>query len=143
MAEALAGLSHLRSLWLCGLMPGAADMDRAGAAECAATVAVLPPSLGALMLDWDSSCVEGAALVVPPDRAQQLGVWLRYGLSSSRVRTGRATVEDMRTFLRWLLPGLLPGRDIDPAALYLGGCPKLGVYSCIRVYRHHVYRVGV
>jgi hypothetical protein len=89
-------------------------------------VALLPPSLQELAVAGDvGSCAEGAALVVPPGRAQQLELrcsGLGYDLCfESRLRTGQqGTAEDVREFLRWLGPREPRSRGVE--TLVLGGC---------------------
>jgi hypothetical protein len=106
------------------------------AAQCAAVVALLPPSLRELWVESGMGrCVEGAALVVPPGRAQQLElrcVEERFSFKErrsynsmkqdGRLRTGQeGTAEDVRAFLRWHGPG----GAAHVETLVLGGCPPL------------------
>jgi hypothetical protein len=115
-AVALAGLTGLRALHLSGLMPGRRDLDRAGAAACAAAVAALPPSLRVLSVAHVGGCAEGAALVVPPFRLQplelrctgELSHCLRCinvtddeGQAALRMRSGQAAAGDVRAFFGW------------------------------------------
>jgi hypothetical protein len=115
-AAALAGLTGLRALRLGRLTPGGQDLDRAGAAACAAAVAALPPSLRTLTVGDVGSCAEGAALVVPPGRAQQLELRCSDPIHFS-LRTGQAAARDMRTFYGWLPCPLARFK-----ALVLGAC---------------------
>jgi hypothetical protein len=117
-AVALAGLTGLRALSLSGLMPGGLDLGRAGAAACAAAVAALPPSLQTLTVGYVGGCAEGAALVVPPGRAQQLELRCSDPIHFS-LRTGQAAVGDVRAFMGW-------HRGCRFGALVLGACAVTG-----------------
>ncbi len=128
-AEALAGLTRLRELRVRLLVAGPPtasgdDLDRASAVECAAAVAALPAELKELLVDHLGSCAEGAALVVPPGRAQQLELRFNSRMSDTGtlcMRTGRATVEDVGAFMRWMKG------SIHDMTLVLGGCVGAGV----------------
>ncbi len=135
-AEALAGFTRLQELGLRRLAPWRdrqdgrplqddLDLNREIAAGYGAAVAALPPWLRLLKVGEVGCCAEGAALVAPPGRAQRLEVVRCDGLNSAlwrrptgRVRTGSATVEDVRAFLRWLGPGVRIG------TLVVGGCMR-------------------
>jgi hypothetical protein len=140
-ALALAGLPCLRALRVHSLLPGYGreeghkpkyemHLHRREAAECAAVVAALPPRLRELVVGVGmGSCVEGAALVVPPGRAQQLELRCGPGKAlqdEGRLRTGRqGTAEDVRAFLSWHGPG----GAAQVKTLVLGGCrgPRLAL----------------
>jgi hypothetical protein len=124
LATALAGLSGLQTLNLSGLAPGQRDLDRAGAAACAAAVAALPPSLRVLSVAHVGGCAEGAVLVVPPGRAQQLELRCTGELSHC-LRTGQAAVGDVGAFLGWLQGFMVP-RAIKTLVL---GARARGVYE--------------
>jgi hypothetical protein len=112
-AAALAGLTGLQTLGLGRLTPWERDLVRESSAACAASVAALPPSLRVLSVAHVGRCAEGAALVVPPGRAQQLE--LRSGCMTGRprkgdtpapdrlrrVRAGDAAEGDIRAFFGW------------------------------------------
>jgi hypothetical protein len=132
-AAALAGLTGLRALSLCGLMPGRGDLDRAGAAACAAAVAALPPSLRTLTVGDVGGCAEGAALVVPPGRAQQLELRCTGELSHC-LRTGQAAAGDVRAFFGWL-PLLYPRiTTLSIGARWRGGGQYFVIISYIMLY---------
>jgi hypothetical protein len=130
MAESLSGLPRLRELGVGSLtfVDGRYDLDREIASELGAAVAALPPSLRLLKVREVGACAEGAALVVPPGRAQRLEVRCdglgRELRSEGRLRTGRATVEDVRAFMQWLGPEL--GARVK--TLILGGWVGWGIY---------------
>jgi hypothetical protein len=129
---ALAGLRRLRTLGVARLTAG--DLDRAGAAACAAAVAALPRSVRVLdVQDGWGACAEGAALVALRCQAQNLE--LRWGYqdpgghlddtlyNQKRLRTGKeATAEDVRTVFGWL--GSDWGDHVE--TIVLGGWGRAG-----------------
>jgi hypothetical protein len=135
-AEALAGLSRLRELGVYTLTQGY-DLDGDRVRTAAAAVAALPPSLRVLWVADVGCCCEGAALVVPPARAQQLELRCydhpgsRLG-QTGRLYSGWATVEDVRAFLRWLGPA----QQRHVRTLVLGAWAGVGV--CLIYYKLNI-----
>jgi hypothetical protein len=112
-AEALAGLTGLQALALNRLTPWGVGLETTRAAAVAAAVAALPPSLRTLTVEEVGACAKGAALVVPPGRAQRLELRCRFVTylarePTRRLSTGQAGAGDVRAFLGWL-PRPVPG----------------------------------
>jgi hypothetical protein len=134
-AKALAGLSHLEALKVSSFDPFFdPSEDRAAAVECAAIMAALPPSLRLLEVCDMGYYAEGAALVVPPGRAQPLEVrcsgpnaYQRF----SHFYTGReVTAADVRAFLGWLGPGPRPFWKVVVIGACLAPWVKVGWAIC-------------